>query len=118
MDDAISAFCWQHFTAVRLWHLQTVDIDTMARFSCAIDTGKILGISTDYMGDVIHNVVTWISLRDLTEAPLSTIVSRMRSRLNEPNNPYHARSFATFITQEPDKSTIAYNGRINLDLEI
>lgn len=115
-DDAISAFCWQRFSTVRLRRLPTADV--MARFSRAIDARKVLNISTDYMGDVIHNVVTWISVKDLTEAPLSTIASHMRKRLNDTNNTYHARSFATFIAREPDKSTIAYGGRINPDLDI
>ncbi|KAH8689528.1 trichothecene biosynthesis acetyltransferase [Talaromyces proteolyticus] len=114
-DDAISAFCWQRFITARLPRL---DLNTVAKFSRTIDGRKSLGISSNYLGDVIHNVQTHVSVKDLTEKPLSTIASRMRKRLNEVSNAYHVRSFASFIMSQPDKSTITYGGRVNTETDI
>jgi trichothecene 3-O-acetyltransferase len=115
-DDALSAFCWKRFTTARMHRLQKPDI--ISRFSRAIDARKTLGISADYMGDLIHNVTTWLSFKDLNEAPLSTIASHMRKQLNKTNNAYNVRSFATFIAREPDKSTITYGGQFNFDTDV
>jgi hypothetical protein len=114
-DDAISAFCWQRFIAVRQSRL---DPNTMAKFSRTIDGRKSLGISSNYLGDVIHNVQTIVSVKDLVEKPLANIASRMRKRLNEVSNAYHIRSFASFIMSQPDKSTITYGGRVNTETDI
>lgn len=109
-DDALSAFCWQRLVKVRSHNFPP---DTRSRFSRAIDGRKMVGIAPEYMGDVIHNVATFMTFKELVESPLSTVASLMRKRLNESSNAHHLRSFATFIAKEPDKSTITYGGHFN-----
>ena len=109
-DDALSAFCWQRFTKVRSHRFPA---STKSRFSRAIDGRKLVGVPAQYMGDVIHNVSTFLTFEELCQRPLSTVASHLRKRLNETNTAYHVRSFATFIATEPDKSTITYGGPFN-----
>ncbi|PYH98417.1 trichothecene biosynthesis acetyltransferase [Aspergillus ellipticus CBS 707.79] len=115
-DDAASAFCWKKLTTGR--HRRRNTPDTRSRFSRAIDGRKVLGIPGEYMGDLVHNVTTWLSFRELVELPLADIAQHMRRELNRANTAYHVRSFATFIAQEPDKSTIAYGGTFDPDTDV
>ncbi|KAK9772989.1 putative Trichothecene 3-O-acetyltransferase [Seiridium cardinale] len=114
-DDALSAFCWQRFAKVRASRFPP---ETVSRFARAIDGRPALGLSPNYMGDVIHNVASWMTFRELTESPLSAVASYLRKRLNETNTSHHIRSFATFIDQERDKSTITYAGEFNPDVDL
>ncbi|KAK3324853.1 trichothecene biosynthesis acetyltransferase [Apodospora peruviana] len=109
-DDALSAFCWKRLTAARARHFPP---DTKSRFSRAIDGRGVLGLSPNYMGDVIHNVPAWLTFKELVDWPISKIASHLRKRLNQVNTAYHVRSFATFISKEADKSTITYAGEFN-----
>ena len=114
-DDALSAFLWQRLTMVRS---QRFPPETRSRLSRAIDGRKALQIPPGYMGDVIHNVTTFMTFGEITGSPLSTVASRLRKRLNECNTTYHVRSFATFVAREPDKSTITYTGQFNPETDI
>ncbi|GLA27910.1 hypothetical protein ACMYSQ_003764 [Aspergillus niger] len=89
-----------------------------SRFSRAMDGRKLLGISAEYMGDLVHNVAAWLSFRELVELPLYAIASHLRRKLNHANTAYHVRSFATFIAQQPDKSTITYAGAFNPNTDV
>ncbi|KAI6091238.1 transferase family-domain-containing protein [Hypoxylon rubiginosum] len=109
-DDAICAFCWKHFIAVRTGRLPP---DTKSRLGRQIDGRKLVGLPPDYMGEMAHTMNAWMTFGELAEAPLSTIASTLRKRLNETNNLYHLRSFATFIANEPDKSTVTYAGKFD-----
>ncbi|XRM46542.1 hypothetical protein ABZX51_009573 [Aspergillus tubingensis] len=44
---------------------------------------------------------------ELVDLPLGEAARHMRRELNRANTAYHVWSFATFITQKPDESTIA-----------
>ncbi|KAI2990818.1 hypothetical protein CBS147344_2170 [Aspergillus niger] len=115
-DDAVSAFCWKKYITVQ--HRRRNTPDARSRFSRAMDGRKVLGIPAEYMGDLVHNVTTWLTFRELVDLPLGEIARHMRRELNRANTAYHVRSFATFIAQEPDKSTIAYGGRFNPDTDV
>lgn len=115
-DDALSAFCWKRVTAARVKSGQFAP-DTRSRFSRAIDGRAVLNISPDYMGDVIHNIASWLTFQELMDWSLSKIASHLRKRLNEVNTGFHVRSFATFIASEPDKSKITYGGEFNPDTD-
>ncbi|GKZ80868.1 hypothetical protein AnigIFM56816_005377 [Aspergillus niger] len=115
-DDAISAFFWKKLTMVRNQRGNTPE--DRSRFSRAMDGRKLLGISAEYMGDLVHNVAAWLSFRELVELPLYAIACHLRRELNHANTAYHVRSFATFIAQQPDKSTITYAGAFNPDTDV
>ncbi|KAH8585460.1 trichothecene biosynthesis acetyltransferase [Bisporella sp. PMI_857] len=113
-DDALCAFCWQRFIKARK---QLFPPETVSRFGRQIDGRKLVGLAPDYMGDVICNVCTWMTFEELTESPLSTVASQLRKQLNQANNSYYLRSFATFIAREPDKSLITYGGKFDPRIE-
>lgn len=106
-DDAICAFIWKHLITVRRGRHPP---GTLSRFGRQIDGRKLVGLPPDYMGEMAHNMEATMTFQQLAEAPLSTIASHLRKCLNETNNLYHLRSFATFVSREPDKSTITYAG--------
>ncbi|KAL4909263.1 hypothetical protein BDW74DRAFT_174467 [Aspergillus multicolor] len=114
-DDALCALCWQRLLAVRQQlHPDSMTPSTISCCARSADGRRILGISPNYMGDVIHNIGTEISIAGITDSPLSSVACRLRTRVNESNNDtYHIRSFATLIANEPDKSTITYGGDFN-----
>ncbi|KAL4990835.1 transferase family-domain-containing protein [Aspergillus falconensis] len=121
-DDALSAFCWQRVLRARLrLHTRSdsrsISGETPSRFSRTVDGRRALGLSPDYMGDVIHNIATTLPVATVASAPLSTLACALRSRILAANannsSGYHIRSFATFIANEPDKSTITYGGEFN-----
>lgn len=109
-DDALSALCWKHFTLARAHKFNP---QTKSRFSRAVDGRAALKIPKEYMGDVIHNVSTFLTFEQLTAWSLSRIASHLRKELNAKNTAYHIRSFATFISKTHDKSTITYGGQFN-----
>lgn len=114
-DDALSAICWKHFTLARAHKFSA---QTKSRFARAVDGRAALKISKDYMGDVIHNVSTFLTFEQLTTWSLSRIASHLRKHLNAKNTAYHIRSFATFIANTPDKSTITYGGKFNPETDV
>ncbi|RAO67540.1 uncharacterized protein BHQ10_003552 [Talaromyces amestolkiae] len=114
-DDALSALCWKHFTLARA---HKFSLQTKSRFARAVDGRAALKISKDYMGDVIHNVSTFLTFEQLTTWSLSRIASHLRKHLNAKNTAYHIRSFATFIAKTPDKSTITYGGQFNPETDV
>jgi hypothetical protein len=111
-DDAICAFIWQRVSTARA-KVHNVPPETSSRFARAIDGRGALGIPANYMGDVIHNVTTFLKFGELRSRPLSSVAASLRRRLNECNTYYHVRSFATFLSREPDKDTITYGGDFN-----
>jgi trichothecene 3-O-acetyltransferase len=114
-DDALSALCWKHFTLARAHRFGP---QTQSRFARAVDGRAALGISKDYMGDVIHNVSTFLTFEQLTTWSLGRIASHLRKHLNAKNTAYDIRSFATFIANTPDKSTITYGGQFNSETDV
>ncbi|KAI1160767.1 transferase family-domain-containing protein [Nemania serpens] len=116
-DDAVCAFCWQRLILAR-FKRGRFPAETQSRFGRQIDGRPALGLPPNYMGDVAHTVSAWMTFGALASAPLATIASCLRARLNETHDLYHIRSFATFIAQEPDKSTITYAGKFNPDVDV
>lgn len=111
-DDALCAFIWQRLTVARA-RRGVLPPSTRARFGRAIDGRGAVGVSKDYMGDLIHNVTTFLTWEELVSLPLSSIAAHLRRELNKANTAYHVRSFATFVAREMDKSTITYGGQFN-----
>ena len=110
-NDAVSAFYWKRLATNRVLNGQ--DPTAMSKFSRAIDSRTAMGISTEYMGQMVYFSATWLSFQELVDLPLSTIASKMRKNLNEVNNEWSVRSYATFIAGIPDKTKLLYGGPFN-----
>ena len=117
-DDAISAFWWKMLSTMRLRRNKRLTPETISKFSRAANGRKLLGIPDEYMGDTVYNISTWLTLGELRDAPLSTIASTMRKRVEEHRTAYHVRSFATFVARESDKSSITYVGPFDPETDI
>ncbi|KAI1396508.1 transferase family-domain-containing protein [Hypoxylon fuscum] len=115
-NDALAAFCWQRVISTRLRRRQTPY--AIAKILRAVDARKVLGIPRGYMGDLVTIATSMISFQELADASLPTVASLLRKDLNSVNTRDYVRSFATFISQTSDKSTIAYGGKWNTDTDI
>lgn len=115
-NDAVSALYWKRLAMARVRNGQ--DQKAVSKFARAIDARHAMGVSTEYMGQLVYVAATYLSYKELVDLPLSTIASRMRKDLNEVNNEFCVRSYATFIAGVPDKTTLAYGGPFNRDTDI
>ena len=70
------------------------------------------------MGQMGYNATCKLTFRDLEKASLGTAASILRKTVEGVNTAYSARSWATFIANEPDKSTIMFGGSFNPDTDI
>lgn len=114
-DDAICAFFWIHLITARK---DRYSPETKSRFGRQIDGRRLVGLPPDYMGEMAHNMEAIMTFQELVQAPLSRVASHLRKCLNETNNLYQFRSFASFIAPEPGKSIITYAGDFNLGTDI
>lgn len=115
-NDAVSAFYWKRLALARVKNGQNPE--AISKFARAIDGRNAMGVSTEYMGQFVYFSATWLSYKELVDLPLSTIASKMRKNLNEVNNEFSVRSYATFISGVPDKLTLAYGGPFNRETDI
>ncbi|KAI5853647.1 transferase family-domain-containing protein [Durotheca rogersii] len=115
-NDALTAFCWQRVTTVRLRRHQTPH--ATAKFCRAVDAWNTMGVPPGYMGDLVTIATSRMTFKDLVDAPLSVIAGVLRRDLNAVDTPDYIRSFATHIANTPDKSTIVYGGKLNPDTDI
>ncbi|KAI4161929.1 MAG: hypothetical protein LQ342_004495 [Letrouitia transgressa] len=115
-NDALCAFYWKRLAVTRLQNGQ--DSNAVSKFSRAIDTRTALGVPMGYMGQMVYQAATRLSLQELVDLPLSTVASRMRKSLNDANNDHSIRSYVTFLAGVKDKSTLAYGGVFNPSTDI
>ena len=115
-NDAVSAFCWKRVGAVRLNRRQRPD--DFSKFSRAMDVRRAMQVPKEYMGQMGYNATCRLTFRDLEKASLGTTASILRKTVKEVNTEYSARSWVTFIANEPDKSTIMFGGAFNPDTDI
>ncbi|KAI4235934.1 MAG: hypothetical protein L6R40_006302 [Gallowayella cf. fulva] len=117
-NDALCAFYWQRLAIVRLLRNKSQGPMAVSKFSRAIDARSAMRIPMGYMGQMVYQAATHLSLQDLVDSPLSVIAAQMRKDLNEANTEHSVRSYATFLAGVKDKSTLAYGGVFNPALDI
>ncbi|KAI4289514.1 MAG: hypothetical protein L6R35_001210 [Caloplaca aegaea] len=115
-NDALSAFCWKCVGVVRLSRHQRPDDFT--RFSRAMDVRPAMQVPREYMGQMGYNATCKLTFKDLEKKSLGSVASILRRTVKDVNTEYSARSWATFIANEPDKSTIMFGGSFNPDTDI
>jgi hypothetical protein len=115
-NDALSAFYWKRLCAVRLRH--DYEPSAVTKFSRAIDARKAVGVPREYMGQLVYFAATFLSLKEVTETSLPALTHHIRADLNDVNNAHSVRSYATFLAGVQDKSTLAYGGPFNRELDI
>jgi hypothetical protein len=70
------------------------------------------------MGQLVYFAATFLSLKEVTETSLPALTHHIRADLNDVNNAHSVRSYATFLAGVQDKSTLAYGGPFNRELDI
>ncbi|KIM94088.1 hypothetical protein OIDMADRAFT_136454 [Oidiodendron maius Zn] len=115
-NDTLTAFVWKRITAIRLRRL--ADNQAMSKFVRAVDVRSTMGIPIEYMGHMVYNTYSTLSLETVDQAPLATLASVMRKNLLEDVNEHAVRSFVTLLDRTPDKTTIMYGGDMNPDTDV
>lgn len=118
-NDAITAFTWQRITAARLsTHRTNLPSDPASPppILCrALSSRGILNVSPSYIGHMVY--CTFTSFPSPTTTPLSTVATSLRTALRSVT-PHQVRSFVTLIDRTPDKRTISYGARLDLDRDV
>lgn len=115
-NDALTAFCWQRVTKVRLG--RQTDPNAVAKFARAVNFRTVLGVPRDYMGCLVNPATTWIPMKQLAESSLAQVAATMRKDVTKVNTVEYIRSFATFLSEEPDKSRVLYGGKLNPETDV
>lgn len=115
-NDALTAFCWQRVTTIRLKRRGTGD--AVARICRAVNVRKTLGVSAGYMGNLITIAMSKLPFQELADAPLYKVANVLRRDLTAVDRSEYIRSFYTFIANTADKSRISYGGNYNPDTDM
>lgn len=107
-EDAIIALYWKCLAKFRI--KDGVDASRRSRMLRAIDSRGVLKVSHSYMGQLVYYSRTFLTLEELQTLPLSTIACSMRKNLINDNTEFSVRSYATWLSKVPDKSTLIYCG--------
>ncbi|KAL2871254.1 putative trichothecene 3-O-acetyltransferase [Aspergillus lucknowensis] len=115
-NDALSAFLWKRLSAVRL--ARNNNPAELTKFSRALDARRAMGVPPEYMGQMGYNATTRVSFGELDAMSLGSAAALLRAEVQERNNAYSIRSWATFIAGTADKATIMFAGKFNPDTDI
>ncbi|KAF5865105.1 hypothetical protein ETB97_005346 [Aspergillus alliaceus] len=111
LNDAITAFCWQRITTIRLKRLETPT--AYSKLSRAVDFRRVMKLTPAYLGHMVRICNTRLTFQEIVNSSLSRLASLLRKAVQEISKEYALRSYVTFIANEPDKSDIAYGGSFN-----
>ncbi|PVH94012.1 hypothetical protein DM02DRAFT_732772 [Periconia macrospinosa] len=117
-NDILSAFCWQRITAVRLARGGGFAPSTPTKMTRAIDARAAMGVPLSYMGHLTYFSSSQLPMEAVASQPLWTIAQTLRRDLTAANTPWAIRSYATFLSREPDRSRLVYAGVRNLDTDL
>ena len=115
-NDAICALFWKALASVRI--KTGLAPETVSKFNRAIDTRPVLNVSPGYLGQMVYISPSRMTFQELVDAPLSTITTRLRKDLDDVNNDFSARSYATFVDSVDDKMQLLYSGGMNLQTDV
>lgn len=107
-EDAIIALYWKCLARFRI--KDGVDASRPSRMLRAIDSRGVLKVSHSFMGQLVYYSRTFLTLDELQTLPLSTIACSLRKNLTNDNTEFSVRSYATWLSKVPDKSTLIYCG--------
>jgi hypothetical protein len=116
-NDALSAFIWQRISSARL--LRRKQPEATATFARAVSARRCLrpAVPEAYMGHMVSCTFDRLTFQQITTLDLSALASLIRKSLNELDD-YAVRSLVTLIAREPDKSTVSYGVRLDLDTDL
>ncbi|KAF2729910.1 hypothetical protein EJ04DRAFT_568196 [Polyplosphaeria fusca] len=110
-NDALCALFWKSLASVRV--KTGLSPNAISKFSRAIDIRPSVGVSPGYLGQMVYQSATRYTFQELIDLPLSTIATRLRFDLDDVNNDFSARSYASFVAGVQDKSQLLYAGGLN-----
>ncbi|KAL8806128.1 MAG: hypothetical protein Q9182_001529 [Xanthomendoza sp. 2 TL-2023] len=100
-NDAVTAWVWRAVTRARSSHIDTTKDTLLSR----VVTGRRQLNIPAYLGNVATCPYHRISIKTLTEEPLSKITQSVRAAANSVTA-YYVRSFANFVAATPDKAKL------------
>ncbi|KAI4179424.1 MAG: hypothetical protein L6R41_007856, partial [Letrouitia leprolyta] len=112
-NDALSAYYWQRLSTIRLSLNPNLTPMHRSKFSRAIDTRSVMKTPMGYMGQMVYQSASYLTMGEVTTLPLSTVAARVRADLKEANTEHAVRSYVTFLAGVKDKGELAYAGVFN-----
>ncbi|KAL4892834.1 hypothetical protein BDV59DRAFT_208016 [Aspergillus ambiguus] len=110
-NDCLTAFLWKRVTAMRL--RRDHNPQAISKISRAVDLRRVMGLSPAYMGHMIRIANTSLTFQEIISSSLSKLASLLRQTVVQASDMYAVRSYVTFISNQSDKSRIAYAGTFN-----
>jgi hypothetical protein len=115
-NDALCALFWKSLAAVRI---ETgMEPSAVSKFSRAMDIRPSVGVSPGYLGQMVYTSPTHLSFQEIVDTPLAALANRLRKDLDDTNNDFSARSYATFVNSVEDKQKLLYMGGVNPNTDI
>ncbi|KAF2714270.1 hypothetical protein K504DRAFT_488467 [Pleomassaria siparia CBS 279.74] len=115
-NDALCALFWKSLAAVRI--KTGIEPSAISKFSRAIDIRPSVSVSPRYLGQMVYQLATRLSFQELVDLPLATVATRLRKDLDDVNNDFSSRSYATFVDSVEDKSRLMYAGGLNPVIDV
>lgn len=115
-NDTLTAFIWKRIAAIRLRRLSNPE--AVSKFVRAVDVRTTMGVPVEYMGHMIYNTYSTLTMGEVDKMDLATLASVMRKNLKEDVNEYAVRSFVTVLDRTPDKTTVMYGGSMDPDTDV
>lgn len=113
VNDAITAFCWQHLMRVRASQMQHNSNDQTTQITRAADLRRAMNLSPAYMGHMVRTANLRLPLSTVTSSSLSHLASLLRQTVSTHTTPLAIRSYATLLSRTPDKTGFLYAGGFN-----
>ncbi|KAK2591236.1 hypothetical protein QQS21_011078 [Conoideocrella luteorostrata] len=111
-DDALTAFCWQRISAVRL-ALGCVDANHVSKFGRAVNGRRAVGLGPEYLGHMMLHAATRLPIGKVASSPLGELAHQLRLDLEVSRTEWSVRSYVTFMAGVADKSKLLYGGLTN-----
>ena len=115
-NDTLTAFFWKRIAAIRLRRLSNPQ--AVSKFVRAVDVRSTMRVPNEYMGHMVYNTYSVLTMQEVEQMSLSTLASVMRKNLQDDVNEYAVRSFVTLIDRTPDRTTIMYGGDMDPDRDV
>lgn len=102
-DDVLTALAWQAISRARKSRLND---NTQVLLARAVDVRRFIGIPEDYPGLMQNMVYNTMTVKKLLDAPLGTIASLMRSKLDPAIHGSSTQVVMTLLDRYPYESPI------------
>ncbi|KEY74372.1 Sat5 [Stachybotrys chartarum IBT 7711] len=111
-DDALTAFCWQRVSAMRLASGRVTG-DQVSKFGRAVNGRSAMGLDSSYLFHMMLHTETRLPIEQIARSTLAELSTQLRKDLDAARTEWSVRSYATFLAGVADKTRLLYGGITN-----